>query len=167
MRIRKAVPSDAAEVIALLEKLYAETTFLLYESGEMNVSTEAYARRMTEGIAEQSWMMFVAEKGPDLVGVLFGSRGHANRTSHSLAVGLGVLETHWRQGVGRALLAAAEAWATEHDIHRIELTVRTTNSHAIRLYERAGFEREGLKRHAQRVAGNYVDEYLMSKLIFA
>ena len=82
-------------------------------------------------------------------------------------VGLGVLEAHWRQGIGGALLAAAEAWAQEHDIHRIELTVRTTNVHAIRVYERAGFEREGLKRHAQRMADEYIDEYLMAKLLTA
>ena len=167
MHIRKAVPSDAAEVIALLEKLYTETTFLLYESGEMNVSTEMYAKRMAEGIDKQNWMMFIAEKGHDLVGVIFGSRGHALRTSHSCIVGLGVLEALWRQGVGRDLLVAAEVWAKQHDIHRIELTVRTTNSLAISLYERAGFEREGLKRHAQKVAGEYVDEYVMSKLLAA
>ena len=141
MHIRHALPTDAAEVLALLEQLYAETTFLLYEPNEMTVSVETYAKRIADGIDKQNWMMFVAESGRDLVGLIFGSRGHARRTSHSLLVGLGVLESHWAQGIGRALLAAAEAWAKEHAIHRIELGVSTANLHAIRLYERAGFER--------------------------
>lgn len=79
--------------------------------------------------------------------------------------GLGVLKAHWRRGIGEALIAAVETWAKEHKIHRIELTVRTTNTRALSLYDRIGFEREGLKRHSQRVDGKYVDEYLMSKLI--
>ncbi|HZM33384.1 MAG TPA: GNAT family protein [Burkholderiales bacterium] len=38
---------------------------------------------------------------------------------------------------------------------RIELTVREHNDRAIALYERLGFVREGLKRNAVRIDGNY------------
>jgi RimJ/RimL family protein N-acetyltransferase len=165
-RIRKALPTDSAEVLALLEKLFAESTYLLYEPGEMNVSVEAYAKKIADGIEKQNWMMFVAEGTPGLVGVVFGSRAQARRTSHSIVIGLGVLNDYWGEGIGGDLLASAEAWAKEQNIHRIELSVRTANSRAIRLYERVGFEREGLKRHAQKVAGEYVDEFSMSKLIY-
>ena len=90
MRVRQAVPSDAADVIALFEKLYTESTFLLHEPGEMNRSAETYGKRMTEGFERQNSMMFVAEVGGDLVGIVFGSRGLAKRTSHSFLLGLGV-----------------------------------------------------------------------------
>ena len=165
LRIRQALPADAAGVLALLERLYAETTFLLYEPGEMNVSVETYAKRMADGVEKQNWVMFIAEDGDELIGVAFGSRGHAKRTVHSFMFGLGVLKAHWRRGIGEGLIANVEAWAGEHNIHRIELTVRTTNTRALSLYDRLGFERGGLKRHSQRVDGHYVDEYLMSKLI--
>ena len=163
--IRQALPADAPRVIALLERLYAETTFLLYEPGEMTVSAEAYAKRMADGIEKRNWVMFIAEDGDELIGAAFGSRGQAKRTLHSFMFGIGVLEAHWSRGIGEALVAAVEAWAREHQIHRIELTARTTNTRALNLYHRIGFEREGLKRHSQRVGGQYVDEYLMSKLI--
>ncbi|MGZ5093860.1 MAG: N-acetyltransferase family protein [Burkholderiales bacterium] len=167
MRIREATPDDASAVIALLERLYAETNFLLYESGEMNSNVEAYARRMAEGIEKGNWMMFIAECDDSLVGALFASRGNVKRTFHCLTFGLAVLRANWGQGIGRALLGAAESWARARGVHRLELTVRTTNHRAMALYEKAGFESEGVKRHSQRVEGEYVNDVLMSKLITA
>lgn len=36
---------------------------------------------------------------------------------------------------------------------------------AVRLYKKMGFIIEGTKKHALKVKGQYVDEYVMSKLI--
>lgn len=165
MHVRQAVPKDAERVFALLEKLYAETAYLLYEPGEVKTTIEAYAKRMTDGLEKKTWMMYLAEIDADMVGVIFGGRGPALRTSHSFQFGIGVLESHWGKGIGAALLAAIEQWALAVGIHRLELTVHTTNVRAMRLYKRLGFEREGCKRHAQKVNGKYVDEYIMSKLL--
>jgi ribosomal-protein-alanine N-acetyltransferase len=48
-------------------------------------------------------------------------------------------------GLGSALISAVTAWAREHGADRIELEVRASNVRAIRLYERAGLRREGLR----------------------
>ncbi len=78
---------------------------------------------------------------------------------------MGVLQGSSRQGVGRALLQAIEAWAVSKSIHRLELTVNATNSRAIRLYERSGFGYEGTKRDSLFIDGAYVNEFYMSKLL--
>jgi RimJ/RimL family protein N-acetyltransferase len=39
------------------------------------------------------------------------------------------------------------------------------NERAIRLYERMGFEREGIRRRALRVDGEWVDELFMALLL--
>jgi RimJ/RimL family protein N-acetyltransferase len=44
---------------------------------------------------------------------------------------------------------------------RIELTVRTDNHNARALYERMGFEHEGLQRHAFLVDGQYIGSHAM------
>jgi RimJ/RimL family protein N-acetyltransferase len=165
VRIRQATPDDAKAVISLLERLYSETHFLLYEPGELNHDVEQYARRMDDAGRKGSWVMFVAENSNGMVGVIFGNRGTAKRTRHSLLIGLGVLQASWNQGFGRSLLGAIESWARARELHRVELTVQTTNHPAIALYEKVGFEREGTKRHSQNIDGAYVDEFLMSKLI--
>jgi RimJ/RimL family protein N-acetyltransferase len=56
-------------------------------------------------------------------------------------------------------------WAVEQGIHRLELTVMVHNQRAIDLYEKVGFQREGRKRDALLVGGEYVDEYVMGRLL--
>jgi RimJ/RimL family protein N-acetyltransferase len=51
------------------------------------------------------------------------------------------------------------------ELHRLELTVDVDNRRAIALYEKCGFEREGVKRRSRRIEGRYFDELSMSKLI--
>jgi RimJ/RimL family protein N-acetyltransferase len=43
--------------------------------------------------------------------------------------------------------------------------VNYNNERAIRLYEKFGFEREVVKRHALKVNGHYIDAFYMAKLI--
>jgi len=112
-----------------------------------------------------SGAMFVCETDNELIGVVFGNRGIARRTRHSLYVVIGVLQAWVGQGVGRALLEALEAWARSRGLHRLELTVDVDNRRAIALYEKCGFAREGVKRHSRKVDGKYSDELYMSKLI--
>ena len=64
-------------------------------------------------------------------------------------------------GLGPALVARVleHARAT---VEEVRLTVVSTNTAAIRLYERAGFEQYGLERRALKVGGDYHDEVLMA-----
>jgi Acetyltransferase (GNAT) domain len=85
VRIREARPDDAEDVIALFERLYSETSFLLYEPKETVRGVEEYARRMREAAQTETGVMYVAEIGGGIVGVLFGNRGMARRKSTDTA----------------------------------------------------------------------------------
>ena len=50
-----------------------------------------------------------------------------------------------RQGVAQALLAELAAYGTAHGLYRITLEVRVSNAPAIRLYEGAGYVRDGVR----------------------
>ena len=165
MHIREAQPEDASAVIALFEKLYTETKFLLFEPGEATVSEEQYAQRIEQSATTEIGVMFLAEVQRELIAACFGNRGVAKRNRHSLFLVMGVLHSYSGNGVGNALLHAVECWATSKQLHRLELTVDVTNQRAISLYEKFGFQREGTKRHSLKIGGQYVDEYYMSKLI--
>jgi putative acetyltransferase len=69
------------------------------------------------------------------------------------------------RGVGSALMAAAidlaENWL---NISRIELEVYPDNAPALALYEKFGFEREGILRDFAFRDGQYVDSILMARL---
>lgn len=50
------------------------------------------------------------------------------------------------------------------NLHRVELEVLTSNDRAIHLYEKIGFEREGIKKQAAFKSGEYVDVLFMAIL---
>lgn len=54
---------------------------------------------------------------------------------------MAVLPEMQRQGIGIALLEAAQCWAASRDVKLVALFVYRDNYTAIRLYERVGFER--------------------------
>jgi ribosomal protein S18 acetylase RimI-like enzyme len=66
------------------------------------------------------------------------------------------------RGVGRRLAEAAIAAAKAQGAERIELEVFASNTRAITLYETLGFVREGVRRRARKLDGEYDDVVLMA-----
>jgi len=83
---------------------------------------------------------------------------------HTGSLGMGVLRSHRGRGVGRALLERTLADARAKGLTRIELAVGVDNERAKKLYEKFGFQVEGLVRRHMRVRGEYKDSYLMALL---
>jgi len=50
------------------------------------------------------------------------------------------------------------------NLHRIELSVLTSNQRAINLYEKVGFVREGVKRKVKYKNGEFIDMYIYALL---
>lgn len=82
-----------------------------------------------------------------------------------MLIAMGILTEYWRQSIGTQLLEAFERWAKNNDIYRLELTVQESNDRARALYEKFGFEYEGIKRDALKINGQFIDERYMSKLL--
>lgn len=165
MLIRRAVEEDAVALLDLRTLLFAETDFMLWEPGEYKDTAADEAARVKRLNAGLNTMFMVAQaKEGDLVGFLAAFGGMAKRQRHSTTLSLGVRRSHWRQGVGSSLLQEALSWAASAGVVRVELTVHCTSVRAISLYERHGFQREGVRRKSLLVNGTYMDEYLMSRL---
>ena len=84
--------------------------------------------------------------------------------AHIGTLGIGLLPSARNQGIGAKLLQKTIETAWTKGLTRIELTVRTDNTRAKALYERFGFEVEGLLRRSFRVDGEYSDSYAMALL---
>lgn len=162
--IRSAKESDAASLISHRRALMAETTFMLYEQGELDKTEEDERARIRRLAARGNSTVLVAEDGQLLVGNLTAVGGEVRRLRHSATLALGVARSHWGRGIGGQLLSAALTWSVGAGLHRLELTVHTSNLQALGLYLRYGFQVEGVRRHSLLVDGRYVDEYLMSRL---
>ena len=96
---------------------------------------------------------------------MIGLQVFENRRAHVGAIGMGVHDAYAGRGVGTALLGAvvelADRWL---NLKRLELDVWVDNAPAIALYEKFGFEREGLKRAEGFRDGAFVDALMMARI---
>jgi RimJ/RimL family protein N-acetyltransferase len=116
-------------------------------------------------LASGSSTIVLAETGDQLAGYAAASGGRYRRERRTAYVVAGVRQAYAGRGIGGRLFDELERWARERGLHRLELTVQTRNLGAQRLYHRAGFEIEGMRRHALLIDGAYVDELYMAKLL--
>jgi len=138
---------------------------MLMEPGERKLSVEKQMEIINKLSDSRSSVLFVAREKNVIVGFLGGCGGTANKNNHSTHIAMGILAAFWDKGIGSQLLQTFLAWATENQLHRIELTVMEHNTRARSLYKKAGFESEGIKRDSLKVDGRYVNEYYMAKLV--
>jgi ribosomal protein S18 acetylase RimI-like enzyme len=82
--------------------------------------------------------------------------------AHRGVFGVGLLPQFRGQGLGTKLTRSALAAARAYGLHRVELTVRESNTGAIELYKKAGFEIEGVQRDAVLVDGAYENVVCMA-----
>jgi putative acetyltransferase len=161
LKIRRAEAEDYSQICEMFEspKVYAGTMQVPYPSREY------WRRRLSENT--QSVYTLVGIIDERIVGmvsvVTFPERP---RRKHVGVIAICV-DGDWQgKGVGAALMRAivdlADNWL---NLTRLELEVYADNEAAIHLYERFGFEVEGiLRRHAFR-DGEYVDSKVMGRLL--
>jgi L-phenylalanine/L-methionine N-acetyltransferase len=161
VEIRQARPEDAAALVELGAAVGREPeAWLLNTEGWRSVAEERRYLRALKRHPDAS--VYVAEDDGAIVGRLSVARDPHGASRHVADLGLMVAASHRRRGVGRALLEQAVEWAREAGIRKLELHVFPWNEPAIRLYERFGFEREGLRRGHYRRGNEYVDAILMA-----
>jgi len=142
---RAATLADAPALAALINSAYRG------ESSKAGWSTEADLlggqRTDVDWIADMirspGNVILVHEEAGVLVGCV-----HLERTGEECYLGLlTVLPTLQARGVGRQLIAAAEAWAVEHwDSRSMHMTVITLREELLAWYQRRGYQRTGKRK---------------------
>jgi RimJ/RimL family protein N-acetyltransferase len=153
--VRYAEPGDAAALVELARAVGAEPEGWLIANGAWRSASDE--RRYLRAIRRSSHAaVLVAE-------ALSIARDAHPASSHVADVGLMVARRFRRRGAGRALMEAAEDWARDVGVRKVELHVFPHNVGAIALYEQLGYVREGLRRRHYRRGDDLVDAVLMAK----
>jgi ribosomal protein S18 acetylase RimI-like enzyme len=66
---------------------------------------------------------------------------------------LAVADAARGRGLGRALMAAAEAWLVERDIPKIQFMVRTSNLAVLDFYDHLGYAKQDVLVLGRRLDG--------------
>jgi RimJ/RimL family protein N-acetyltransferase len=161
--VRPADPSDAEALTRLAEAVSGEPeAWLISTDGEWrSVGDE---RRYLKAVRRYPHAaVYVAERSDGaIVGRLSLARDTHPASTHVADLGLMVARDARRQGVGWALMEAAVEWARSSGVRKLELHVFPWNEPAVHLYERFGFEREGLRKGHYQRGGEVVDAILMA-----
>ena len=157
--VRPARPDDLDALVELYADVAAEGRWI---AAEAPVDRAMRHRRMSELLDRRDACLLVAVAGDELVGQL------GIELARYGVADLGMLvAAPWRgRGVGSALVAAGLAWARQAGAHKVALQVWPHNQAAIALYEKFGFQREGLlRRHYRRRNGELWDAVVMGLLL--
>ncbi len=156
--IRAVEPEDAPGVAALMN-------LPGYRWGTMRLPYQSIdTTRQKMSTSGPNFVCLVATSNDEIVGMASLTRFEGRR-SHVGAVGMGVHDLYVGKGLGTRLLTsllevADDWWA----LRRIELTVNADNARAISLYERMGFDREGVLRDYELRGGKFIDAVSMARL---
>jgi ribosomal protein S18 acetylase RimI-like enzyme len=82
--------------------------------------------------------------------------------AHGGVLGLGIVAEFRGLGLGGALISKLLLSAQAMGLKRVQLTVRSDNQRAIKLYERLGFQHEGEMRMAIHIDGIYKNSLMMA-----
>ena len=138
-----------------------------YGRGDLFDLDDQYERakqRWTTSLFEPGWRRAwgafddqVVVGAADLVG------GSLAADQHRVGLGMGVLKSHRRRGLGEGLLTAVIRWAqAQPSVDWLDLGVFADNHPARRLYEKLGFEVIGTTPDRFRMDGNCIDDLSMT-----
>ena len=147
LKIRDAIPGDALALLDIYRPFVTDTAV----SFELEPPTLAeFEARIAS--AQSKWAWLVAERDGRVIA--WASLNRFNpRPAYDHVADLSIyVQREWRgQGVGRRLLEALVARASELGYHKIVLAAFPWNEAGMRAYARAGFREVGIYREQGRL----------------
>lgn len=162
--IRSAVEEDANELSELRLQIDGETENMDREKGEAFIDPSGFEQMITTDTMNPRNLFLVAAVSDRIVGFSRCEGSPLKRFAHKIEFGVCVLKDFWGYGIGKNLLKASISWADSNGIKKMTLNVLETNDKAIHLYQKLGFEIEGiLKKDKVLSDGKYYNTIIMGR----
>jgi ADP-ribose pyrophosphatase YjhB (NUDIX family)/ribosomal protein S18 acetylase RimI-like enzyme len=161
IKVRDLVESDIDGAHACMDSIAREGMYFIRSEAP---PLEAFRSFMLDKLHSGS-PCIVAVDGEIIAGYCDLSPLKPDGFTHVARLGMGVLKTHRERGVGKTLLGKAIQKAAAMGLERLELEVFASNHIAIHLYERFGFQVEGVKKRIRKSERGYDDLVQMAKFL--
>jgi len=166
IKIYRAVPNDAAEIVEYFKIVGGETDNLLMDGRGLLVSA-AEEERYLQRINAENGIYLIADNGEGKI-VSVGNckiEDHNERHNHVYVLGISVLKEYWGRGIAHKMINMIIEMVRQRGGKKIKLIVRHDNYRAIALYIKCGFKFDGKFPMAMQVRGVFYDEYEMSLVL--
>lgn len=164
--IRSARVTDAGELSQVRLQIDGETEYLDREKGEAFIDEDGFRHLINSDSEKDTNIFLVAKADGRIVGFSRCEGSSLRRQAHIVEFGICILQAYWGYGIGRNLLNKTIEWADASQIKKITLKVLETNNKAISLYEKFGFQIEGILRKDKFLSdGNYYNTVVMGRVI--
>jgi len=157
--IRQTVLTDAAALVRFRAQIVRQTEFMLKGAEDPQGSLLEQAQWVERFAAHPTSMQCCAVTAHGvIVGLGSITGGEFLRNRHVGTLSVGVLQSHWRRGLGQALVQTCLDWARVNRLMiKLNLQVHASNGSARQLYAKLGFEVEGILRREAKLGNNYDD----------
>lgn len=164
-KIRSAVEMDAEALSDLRLQIDGETENLDREPGEAFIGPEGFQAIIKADSESARNIFLVAETNGRLIGFSRCAGNDLKRFRHKVEFGVGILKEFWGYGIGKNLLQESISWADDNDIKKMTLNVMESNENARRLYEKLGFEVEGILKDDKLLSdGKFYNMIVMGRI---
>lgn len=166
VKVRRARAADLEQYAENVQSVADEGRYIFTER-----MTEERRKSAEKLFKDKGCLVAVAEatEGGErkLVGSLTMTRyGDAEKSRHVRVLGMLVVKGYRGMGIGTRLMEYALKWArAERGVEKVTLGVFSNNKRAFHLYERFGFEVEGVRRRHYYIAGRHEDEIDMALFV--
>ena len=159
--------TDSKEIIEFYKQVGKETTYLGYSDGEYKVSEEQQSAMIKEINASGNSIMILAIINLKIAGIgTISSNNKRIKNKHIGVLGIVISAEYCNAGLGTIMLDYLIEWCKNNrETAKISLTVRKDNQRAVALYEKFGFETEGILKKETFIDGKYYDSIVMALMI--
>ena len=164
--LRNPTKEDAKAMIDYLNIVGGESDFLTFGKNEFKISIEAEEEYIEKNNEMKNCEMILAIINDERVGIGSINSLQKERVKHNGMLGISFSKNYWGIGLGNSVMEYLIEWAKSNGItKKISLLVREDNERGINLYEKFGFEREGLLKNDICVNGVYYSTITMGLCI--
>ena len=164
--IREPQAADAERIVAFIKAVGDESKFLTFAGEDFKTTPEEERKILKDHHEASNQLYIIAELDGEIVGQLNVIANQKPRMKHQGEFGISVRKAHWGKGIANCIMHSMVDWAKSTQIIRkINLLARADNKKAIRMYEKFGFEHEGINRRDLFIDGQFYDAVYMGLLI--
>lgn len=161
--IRQAEIDDAEKLLNCIKTYVPQSEYIPKLEQEIKLTIEQEKEWINYFLTNENSLLLIAEFDNEIIGNIDLTSNRRKIMEHTAVIGMGMLKEWRNTGLGTALLKLAIEWAKENPIlELLWLQVYTDNELGLGLYQKMGFEENGIMKNFFKQDGKYFDNLTMT-----